>query len=160
MNASESLYAQQAKKHVADFEIESQVMRDHRAAMDCGDCDAVLHMGVEAFGWIIQADNLYRRELYDGKVEHSPAFENALDLLFVAWLRSCETTSAWILRVCETGYHLDHLEKFRECEAEVRAIVGFHNPGRDDVMPDALRHLRDQAIAEHHNGQTAEFISE
>ncbi len=160
MNASESLYAQQAKKHVANFENESQVMRDQRAAMDCGDCDAVLHMGVEAFGWIIQADNLYRRELYDDKVEHSPGFEDALELLFVAWLRSCEFINPWILKVQEAGYHLDHLEKFRKCEAEVRAIVGFHTPDRDHVMTDALRLLRDQAIAEHHNGQTAEFISE
>ena len=60
-----------------------------------------------------------------------------------------------IKRVRKNGYSPETVDRFLECEKQVRAMVRFLD---DDRMTDAMRKLRDDAIAEHESGKTAEFV--
>jgi len=157
MNANESLYIRKARQNLAEFDRESQFLRDHQEAMNCLDCDAFLQMGVDAFDWLIQADKVYRKGLYDDATAHDAAFEETLLLLFRGLLSACTSAEAWIADVIARGYRLDNLPGFRKCVAELRGIVRFYGDDQPE-LPDAVRALRDQAIGEHRNGQTAEFV--
>jgi hypothetical protein len=164
MSANDSLYLRQARRHMDDLERESSVMRDHKEAMDCLDCDAFIQMIVDAFGWINKADCAYRKSLYDSQAECrdevAEEVEKILSVLMNALIRPCEIADKWISQVYKRGYHLDNLVEFRKCEIEVRAIVRFHNSSTDRMLPDAIRAGRDIALDEHRNGKTAEFVSE
>jgi hypothetical protein len=157
MNANESLYIRKARQHVGEFDRESQFLRDHQEAMNCLDCDAFLQMGVDAFDWLIQTDRVYRKVLYDDQAAYNAEFEATLVLLFRALLSACDGAEPWIASVIERGYQLDNLSSFHKSVAELRGIVRFY--GADQTqLPDKMRALRDQAIGEHRNGQTAEFV--
>jgi len=62
---------------------------------------------------------------------------------------------AWIAIHNKRGYKLANLEKFETAEREVLAIVRALD---SDQLTDAIRDLRDSAVTEHRNGETAEFI--
>lgn len=143
-----------ARRHVANFADECEIMRGHREAMECRDCDTVMQLGIDAFAWLIRADECLRAAVYEGMGYDADADE-AIRELFRGWLRPCEPVNKWIEIQAQRGYHLDNLEEFRKCEREVRSIVKAWDA---DAMTDAMRDLRDKALSEHRNGETAEFV--
>lgn len=149
-----TLAFREARKHVYSFSDESEIMRDHREAMACLDCEAILQLGIDAFHWLVRADESARSAAYRGDEVEEETFD-MLAQLFHHWLKPCAVMNAWIAVQGERGYALSNLEEFRKCEREVRAIVDSLTA---DELSDSVRNLRDAAVAEHRDGQTAEFV--
>jgi hypothetical protein len=148
------LALREARRHVYSFTDESEVMADHGEAIECLDCEAVLQLGIDAFHWLIMADETLRRAVYAG-APADPDAQQTLEMLFRAWLKPCRPVKAWIAIHKERGYKLANLEKFETAEREVLAIVKALDA---DQLTDAIRDLRDSAVTEHRNGETAEFV--
>lgn len=144
-----------AKRHVKYFDKQSKVLKEHYAAMECVDCEAFLQLGIDAFEWLVRADETIREAVFSGKMPHSAELETAIEKLFVAWQQPCRFANLWIQKQQERGFNLENLDKFQQCEEEVRAIVRSLD---DHTLKDPLVPLRDEALAEHANGQTAEFV--
>jgi hypothetical protein len=143
-----------ARRHVNQFTDECEIMTASRDADECRDCEAVLQLGIDAFNWLIRADEFIRSALYEG-MDYDPEADEAIRELFKAWLRPCVPANKWIDTQQKRGYHVENLEKFRKCEREARSIVKSMEA---DGMTDAMRKLRDDALTEHRNGETAEFV--
>jgi hypothetical protein len=149
-----TLAFREARKHVYSFSDESEFMRDHREAMECLDCEAILQLGIDAFHWLVRADESLRRAAYRGDEVDAETFE-MLAQLFRHWLKPCAVVSAWIDVQGDRGYTLENLQELRKCEREVRSIVDSLST---DELADSVRNLRDEAVAEHRDGHTAEFL--
>lgn len=152
-----NLLLRSATRHVRDFADESELMREHVQAMDCRDCEAYLQIGIDAFEWLIRADENFRAIVFSEKAEYDPRIDQAIQSLFRAWLPPCEFANQWIDSQLQSGYHPDNLAKFRECERQVRSIVRSLDQDSDE-MTDEMRSLRDAALREHLHGETAEFV--
>ena len=61
-----SIILRTARRHVANFADECDVLKDHQQAMECRDCDAVLQLGIDAFAWLVRADERLRSAIYSG----------------------------------------------------------------------------------------------
>lgn len=143
-----------ARKHVDDFDA---VIKDHYEAQDCNDCEDFLQMGIDAFEWIIRADEVIRAAIYAGDMEYDEELDHGIQLLLKVWLRPCENAFKWIAKCESLGFKIHNLAHFRECHNEVLAIVeSLDSP--DTEVGDALSAARDEAIREHRNGETAEFV--
>lgn len=155
MNALDSLYLRHARQHLTDFDRESVLLlassREQRESLDRWDVDAILQMGIDAFDWLTQADNVGRQLLYDGKLTDAEVAqaETGLVLLFTSWLRSCGAVNQRIAQALGQGYDLENLESFRKCEREVRSIVRHYGDSAEPVLPMAMQKLRDEALADH-----------
>jgi hypothetical protein len=149
-----TLAFREARRHVYSFSDESELMRDHREAMECLDCEAVLQLGIDAFNWLVLADETIRRAIYRGAEFDDDAFPMIADL-FRHWLKPCSVVNKWIAVQKNRGYNLANLEEFRRCEREVQAIVRSLDA---DTLTEPMRGLRDSAVTEHRDGQTAEFV--
>lgn len=146
-----------ARRHVKDFNDESDcLIREHREAMECLDCEAFLQIGIDAFQWLTRADLVVRKAIFLGKLEYDPELDAQIAGEFRKWLGACDSAKAWMEKQIGRGYKLDNLDDFRECEDQVRAIVESMG---SDVLTEPMRELRDRAITEHRNGETAEFVS-
>jgi hypothetical protein len=150
-----TLALREARRHVNTFTDESEIMQSHQQAMECLDCEAFLQVGIDAFRWLIRADETIRRSIYRGLAQYDKDTDQALRGLFIAWLRPCKIANQWIAVQQGRAYHLDNLDEFRGCEREVLAIVQSMEA---DQLTDAMRELRDTAVMEHRNGETAEFV--
>jgi hypothetical protein len=145
-----------ARRRLKSFADESKLIDGHRQAMERLDCEAFLQLGIDAYDWLVRADQAIRKAMLAGGEEHSPRTEQALENLFRAWLEPCKLANKWITSIGKRGQSPENLARFRECETEVRAIVRFLD---DDMMTDAMRAMRDEAISEHESGQTAEMVA-
>jgi hypothetical protein len=62
-------------------------------------------------------------------------------------------------RFAARGFQVNHLDEFRHSFGEATAIVAsFDETDADRVLPEPLVALRDQALAEHRNSETSEFV--
>lgn len=144
-----------ARQHVASFTDESEiVIKNHLEAMECRDCEDVLQLGIDAFGWLARADECIRGAVFRG-MDYDADADDVIRELFKGWLRPCDPVNKWIDTQIQRGYHPENLDEFRKCEKEIRAIVKSLEA---DTMTDAMRDLRDRALAELRDGKTAEFV--
>jgi hypothetical protein len=155
---SEPLAIQAAAHNVEFYEQHAQkFIPDHQKAMDCFDCQAFLQLGIDAFRWLINTDELINKAVAEGITEYDAELESKLDRLFRRWLVPCEFANDWIDLQLQRGHQPDNLKRFRKCQAEATAIVkSIDNTTRQ--MSDSLIELRDEAIEKHRRGETAEFI--
>ncbi len=149
-----TLAFREARRHVYRFSDESEILRDHREAMECLDCEAVVQLGIDAFRWMVLADESVRRLIYSG-TQFDADMSEMLTQLFRHWLKPCGVVNGWIAVQKQRGYDLPNLEEFRRCEREVQAIVRSLDA---DELTDSMSAARDAAVAEHRNGETAEFV--
>ncbi len=149
-----TLAFREARRHVYRFSDESEILRDHREAMECLDCEAVVQLGIDAFRWMVLADESVRRLIYSG-TQFDADMSEMLTQLFRHWLKPCAVVNGWIAVQKQRGYDLPNLEEFRRCEREVQAIVRSLDA---DELTDSMSAARDAAVAEHRNGETAEFV--
>lgn len=133
-------------------------MRQHRQAMDCRDCESFLQLGIDAFDWIVRADQVLRGAMYQGfeGFDHNEA-EDAIRALCRSWLAPCTRANEWAVVQNQRDFRVDNLDRFRQCCAEMQAIVNAQD-AKEEPLPDALADLQDEAIQEHLNGETAEFV--
>jgi hypothetical protein len=144
----------EARRHVRSFGDEYDLLVDHGNPERCVDCEAFLQVGIDAFQWIVRADEAIRLGVSRGQLAPDAQFDRKLKALARAWLNTCDVVSRLNLWYLSRG-KLGNLAEFRRCEAEMRAMV---QSWQRDKMTDAMRALRDSAIEEHRRGETAEFI--
>ena len=142
-----------ARRHVNTFTDESEILEDRQDDGDLQDCGDFLQLGIDAFAWLVRADETIRAAVYDG-LPHDRRSDEAVRELLLAWLRPCAKANQWIQLLGTTAAPAN-LDEFRRCEREVRAIV---KSWQADELTDAMRDLRDRALAEHERGETAEFV--
>ncbi len=145
-----------AREHVDAFESESDdLMKHHRAAMECRDCEAILQLGIDAFQWLVRADETIRAAIFSEAAEQDDEIDVATNQLFRGWLVSSERIRVLITMTLERGYVPDNLEEFRRCQAEVAAIVRSLDSAE---LTRPMCDLRDAALREHADGETSEFL--
>ncbi len=155
----DNLTLRTAQKHVKNFGDEtSGLLAEHRQALDCLECEAFLQLGIDAFHWVMRADQAFRESIADGKLEFQEQIEDALRLLCRAWLNPCALAEPWIAQQQGQGYELDNLAEFRHCRTEMQAIVDSFQETGPAELPAAMARMQDQALSEHANGETAEFV--
>jgi len=153
---AESLALRLARQKVDSYTGEAdEVLRRHYEAMDCVDCEAYLQLGIDAFRWLLWADEAIRRAVLAGQAEYDRGVDDALRSLLVAWLQPCDFAEKWIQAQHDRGFEVDNAGEFRRCCEEVRAIV---NSFEDASLPDAMAKLRDQVLADYRDGKTTEFL--
>jgi len=148
-----------ARNRVSDFEEQSKdLMQLHLEAMDCRDCEVFLQLGIDAFRWLIRADEGFRQDVYAEKVsdDEYQKIDGILRLAFKAWLSTSKPAETWAADQLKRGYQVDNLGEFRECLAEVVAIVESFRDSED--ASDAVINLQNKAIADYRNGKTSEFV--
>lgn len=155
---SEPLAIHAATHNVELYEQHAEtITTDRHEAMDCLDCQAFLQLGIDAFRWLVNADESINKAIAEGVFEYDADLQSKLEELFRRWLVPCKFANEWIDIQLRRGYQPGNLKKFRKCQAEVEAIVkSFDDTTRN--MSDSLIELRDAAIEEHRRGETAEFI--
>jgi hypothetical protein len=130
---------------------------DHNHAMECLDCEACLQLGIDAFRWLVEADEVISCAVAKDIIEYDEKVEAEILALFRRWLAPCEFANRWIDVQVKRGYQPDNLSEFRRCEAEVNAIVSSQD-NTDRQMSDELIRMRDEALEEHRRGETSEFV--
>jgi hypothetical protein len=145
-----------ARGQLAEFDriVSLQAADDDRAL-----CDDYLQLGIQVFQWILKADQDYRRGLYQNPALHNEATEAELESLLRGWLARGRLLLARADAISDAGRPAAHLAEFRQCCNEATAIVESWDESEDDPpMPEALILLRDQALIDHQNGETSEFV--
>jgi hypothetical protein len=143
-----------ASRHVRRYTNESaDLMRRHAEAIDCRDCEDFLQLGIDAFDWLNRADESIRRAILSGRAEYDPKVERTLLVMYTRWLKPCEHAEKWIAVQEKRGFRVENVERFRECCAEVRAMV------EDSSLldNDTIINLRDDAVDAYLKGETLEF---
>jgi hypothetical protein len=145
-----------ARRHADEYD--NLITQSHEAC-DCQDCEACIRLGIQVVDWIIEADEGYRRALYDDPKLYDEETEKMLEFLMRRWQQKCETVIQWAQRNVDRGFTVNHFDEFKKRCASATAIVESldDSPG-DRVMSEPLIVLRDQALDDHRNGQTADFI--
>lgn len=141
-----------AKEHVNTFEVEGGLMGQHLQAMECRDCESFLQLGIDAFDWLNRADEEVRKLIYAGKIQYDKEFDEALLFMYQRWLHTCEFAKQLIKSQQERGFQIDNLGAFLSREREIAAIVKASKKVSGPLLA-----LRDEAISEHHSGQTSEW---
>ena len=136
-----------------------EIVQASKVGCDCQDFEACLKVGIQWFDWIIAADERYRSALYDGKASYDKGTEDALE----RYLRNWHQKSAIVLdraaHYGSLGFELSGLAEFqRRCEEAAAMVDSLDESEHDGIMSEPLIILRDQALHEHRNDQTAEFI--
>jgi hypothetical protein len=145
-----------ARGQLAEYD---RILADHAEAVDCGRCEAYMELGIQVLQWILRADQDYRRELYRDPGVHNEAAERELETLVRGWLVHGKSLLAWAEGFATRGFQVHHLEEFRHSFEEATAIVAsFDETDADRVLPEPVIVLRDQALVEHRNGETSEFV--
>ncbi len=147
-----------AKSLVTGYENEAALHARPNESVECRNCEDFLQLGIDAFDWIVRADRLVRHAMFNGigEFDHDQA-EDAICALCRGWLEPCELANKLVAFQHQRGFRVDNLDRFRECCVEMQAIVHAQN-AMDDEIPNAVAELRDKAIEEHRDGQTAEFV--
>ena len=124
----------------------------HVSAMECRDCEDFLQLGIDAFNWMIRADEQFREAIFDGRIEYDAETDESLSLLFRTWLKPSSYAEKWAAEQTERGFTLEKIAQFRQCVTEVRAIVQNANS-----IGGEMAKIRDAAIASHRKGETIDW---
>jgi hypothetical protein len=156
--AIELLAVRNAKAHMQSYSRESDDLMARRIEnMDGRDCEAYLQMGIESFDWLIRADRLIRLNVYRGKANFDAEAESAIQELCQIWLKPVAFAEQWIANQQSRGYEVSNLAAFRHRVEEMSAIVEAIEDATE-TLPTAIVQLRDEALQEHRDGETAEFF--
>lgn len=156
---SEKLAFRTAQRHVQNYAEESQDLSRQHEAMDCRDCESFLQLGIDAFEWLVRADQDFRIAVAEGRVEYDPQTEIDLRTLCTVLLETCRSAGDWIGVQSARGFALENLLRFQGCVEEMQAIVdSFATHTAGEQLPAALSELRNAAVEEQQRGQTTEFV--
>jgi hypothetical protein len=155
---SDSLAFETANWHVDHF---VATAARSQVELNRDDCDVFLRMGIEAFDWLCQVDSEFHRRLYtEPAAPNSDSTTERLQALFRRWLEKRDVAEALIARVERHGLQLENLARYRECCRSAAAIVKHFETdfSQDAELPVPMATLMDEAVQEHLDGKTAEFI--
>lgn len=154
-----SLAYRQARDHVRSFSDESeQVMKAHKQAMECLDCEAFLQMGIDAFNWLIFADEMVRTHIHEHpKPDETNDVANRLYELFECWMKPVVVAKKLIGKHESRGFALDNVKEFEACVASAEAILRAA-VGEKRILSTTLESILSEAVLEFERGETSEFV--
>ena len=113
-----------AEHRLRSYKDESErLMSDHRAAMECWDCESLLASAIQAYKILKIADELLREADYQGAETYTPETQRAVFDMHVAWLTTGELAQERIASLAAQGYVPGNLEEFQRTCDEVRDVV-------------------------------------
>ncbi|MGO8747292.1 MAG: hypothetical protein ACLQNE_15005 [Thermoguttaceae bacterium] len=146
----ETLALRIARQRVEGYEAAKKyIIEEHNEAMDCLDCEAFVQMGIDAFRWLIRADETIRRAIAAGRLSFDADVDAALRRLFVDWLRPCEVAEKWASRQHQRGNPVENYEELRKCREEAAAIVASFAEEANAILPEPMGRLQDEALADY-----------
>jgi hypothetical protein len=146
-----------ARRQADDYD--ELVTQQSREACDCHDCESTMKLGVQVFDWIISADRTYRKDVFAGSGPYDPEMEAALAELLRRWHRQCDRVIQWANHHVGLGFDVANLSDFKtRCEEASAMLKSLDDRENERIMSEPLILLRDKALEEHRDGQTAEFV--
>ena len=115
-----------------------RLLKDHKEAMECRDCEDFLRLGIEAFRWLQKAHQSIQDDVYHGRSVYDDAFEHAITKLYQLWLKPYNTAQRWMKSLQGHGFELDKADHFARCCHEASAIL------EERLMAEAVRRARFQ----------------
>ena len=86
-------------------------------------CNDVLRRGIDAYRWLVRAEETLREACYQGLFTFTPEVKNTLAAMYESWLKSSELAESWIDAHCQTGEPLQLLHDFRRAQESVEEIL-------------------------------------
>ena len=157
----DNLSVRTAQWQVQNYQQEcADLLAKYRGASPDDDIEAFLQLGIESFHWLMRADRAARAQAARAEISDWSSTEADLRALCRHWSEASEFAGGWILQQGAEPVAAN-LKRFRECVAEMDAIAKFESH-RDAAHAETLTspavHLRDEALREYQNGETAEFF--
>ncbi len=102
-----------AKSRVAQFQDPTidPVMVDHRAAMNCFDCETFLQKGIDAIRWLGLAEQHVISQHKHGELAFD-GFQELLTANYLAIIERSEVAKNWINACHERGYDVANVTEF------------------------------------------------
>lgn len=125
------------------------------------DCEDFLQMGIDAFHWLIRADQTIRAEIYRGESGDQHELLDRVARMCADWLAPIPIAARWIAEAALQGFEPANVAEFYECVREMKAIVAAGQAQPSEIartLPGPVTAARDEALREHRHGETAEFI--
>jgi len=122
---SPPLYITEARRRVEAFE-QLDAMSESRHAMESLDCEAWLKIGIDLFKFLIETDEAIRLAIYSQKYSLDVTldeFDNISRTLMAGWLRPSRRADRWIKQCEDSGYIVEHKDKFFKCVREAESIL-------------------------------------
>jgi len=149
-----------AKQYVENFakDFDEQLISDHQDAIECFDCEDFIRTGVDAYRWLILADQRFRRLILERKIDEpvQEKISELLERLIRSWHATSLVVDQRLATLLAKGFEVD-VGEFRDCEHQIKAMVEFLD-AESSAVTEPLQQLCDRADEEHRSGQTAEFI--
>lgn len=149
------MFIRAASKNLEFYAIsfEEHLMQDHKEAMECMDCETCIQLGLDAYKWLVRADEQFNQSVAQGIMEFDKMIADTIENIYSIWYDLSNKMNTWIDLQITRGFELNNLRKFRECQRLVKAAIS-----ESDEMPKAIIDLRDSAIEEYDRGETSEFV--
>lgn len=112
-----------ARRLVKNYRSEADLMRNHRKAMACRDCEDFLQLGIDSYRWVARLDEAVREAAYAGELRVEQKLSDALSALFESWLGPCEIAEKRIAKQLRDGFTPQNMDEFRTTCEQVRGIV-------------------------------------
>lgn len=116
------------------------------------ECESYLQLGIDAFHWLMRADEHYRKAVFSKQLAYDPAFDAAFDHLCVEWLKPTDAAEAWLSSLAARSLSPPNAGEFQECVTEMRALLA-----ESRAVKGELAALRDNAIESYRAGDTDEW---
>lgn len=132
----------------AFVEVANELTQRRRQSAELLECESYLQLGIDAFHWLMRADEHYRKAVFTEQL----AYDSAFDALCVAWLKPTADAENWLTSLEARGLAPPNVAEFRECVIEMRALLAESNEVAGEMAV-----LRDQATEDYNAGKTDEW---
>jgi hypothetical protein len=117
----ESLDLAIAQKRVSDYS--DDVLRTPEDTDDRAESECRLERAIDAFRWIVRAEETIRQATYEGLIDVTPQLAQSIESLYREWLVACEATERLLARELERGCAAPNISEFRDVASEVREKI-------------------------------------
>ncbi len=131
--------------------IDEQWQANHFEVKQCWEFEEFLLYCVEAFDRINRTDEVWRREVYRKRQSYNQEFDQEIESAYEWWFRVCSKISPALSTLEQKYGMVQYADRFRSCLCEAKGIL---TDDAEFFSGDALAKLRDEAINEHHRGET------
>jgi hypothetical protein len=142
--------ASQTEEYVGSIE---RWNADHQAAMHCYKVEETVELGNRVFDAIVAFDEAWRRRVMRGELPFSPVLHSLIRALFQRWHAPCAEVLMAVEELRSQGFSIKEAEEF---EHRCQEAAGILTPDSEFFDSDKLARLRDEAIDQHHRGETLE----
>lgn len=122
----ESLELNLARRAIASYEQDADddsLIRASVQGQDCMDCEAFLEKGIKALAWLERSEQALIEGANVGIIDFTTDIEEAVEELYVAWLRPCKYANKWIAVQEKLGFDVKHLGDFRDACVRVQEWI-------------------------------------